>query len=187
MLRPSYSVILHLVQLGCFLLGMALQRSNSFRLLQSKSLKPVKKTILFSFMISIIIFFFQIAVENNGWQFEDYYNLYYPQVLGIMIFSSSVVCYLYYSGYFKGIFELMEKTGKMTLTNYILQNIILFLLFINIRPEWSWHWYFITGVMIYIFQMFFSRWWLKKHHFGLFEWIWRSLSYGKWIPMVKCN
>lgn len=187
MLRPSYSVILHLVQLGCFLLGMALQRSNSFEVLQSKSLRSVKKTALFSFMISIAIFFFRMAVENNGWLFEDYYNLYYPQVLSIMVFSSSAVCYLYYSGYFKGVFELMKETGKMTLTNYILQNITLFILLISIRPEWSWHWYFIAGVTLYIFQMFFSRWWLRKYDFGIFEWIWRSLSYGKWIPIVKCS
>lgn len=187
MLRLSYSVVLHLIQLSCFLAGMALHRSKFFEMISGKHNKTLIKIMFYSLAISIIAFVLQLLVEKNNWLIDDYYNLYYPAVLSIMVFSSSLVCWLYFSGYLKPVFNLMKLTGRMTLTNYILQNILAFFLFICIRPDWAWHWYFITGIIIYILQAFFSKWWLNKYNYGLLEWLWRCLSYRKWFALKKGN
>lgn len=184
MLRLSYSIILHLIQLACFLLGIVLQRSNFFENLDNNK-KLLKKIILLSCIISIIIFLLQLAVEKNEWTFDEYYNLYYPGVLSIMTFTTSVICWLYFSGYFKNIFNYFRIIGKMTLTNYILQNMISFILFVCIRPNWDWTWYFVSGIIIYVIQIFFSNWWLKNYNYGYFEWLWRCLSYGKKFEFKK--
>ena len=36
-----------------------------------------------------------------------------------------------------------------------------------------------------IFLAVFSTWWLKRFHFGPFEWLLRSFTYWKWQPMKK--
>lgn len=185
MLRLSYSVILHLIQLGCFILGMAFQRSNFFEMIDRKPRIVLKKIVFYSLIISIVMFLLQMAVDKNDWTLNDYYNLYYPIALSLTVFSSSLICWIYFSGYFKSAFNLIKATGRMTLTNYVLQNIISFFLFICIRPNWSWYWYFLAGIIIYILQVFFSNWWLKKYNYGLLEWLWRSLSYKKWFPLIK--
>ena len=77
----------------------------------------------------------------------------------------------------------------MTLTNYLMQTITCIILFYglgfgvggNIGPVLV----LPIAFVIYILQVIFSTWWLKHFNFGPFEWIWRSLTYLKWIPMKK--
>ncbi|MEJ7608735.1 MAG: DUF418 domain-containing protein [Bryobacteraceae bacterium] len=41
------------------------------------------------------------------------------------------------------------------------------------------------GVALYILQVQLSRLWLRHFRFGPFEWLWRSLTYGKRQPMRR--
>ncbi len=184
MLRLSYSAILHLIQLGCFLIGVALHRSNLFFQININH-KAFKRAFGISLILSVAIYFLQFIIEKYEWNFNKYYDLYYPQILSIMISTTTGIIWLYTSGKAKKIFAALQATGKMTLTNYIAQNIIAFVLFICIKPNWALHWYLLTGFIIYIFQMFFSKWWLKKYNYGLLEWLWRSLSYGRVFQLKK--
>lgn len=185
MLRLSYSIIFHLIQLGCFLIGVALHRSDFFEKLSNAPLSLLKKIAYYSLAISVIIYLLQNEAVKSQWKLNDYYNLYYPQILSIMVFTTTLVCWIYYAGYFKSAFKLLNINGKMTLTNYILQNMIAFTLFINIRPNWDWQWYILTGVIVYIFQLFLTRWWLSRYNYGFFEWLWRCLAYQKWFSLKK--
>jgi uncharacterized protein len=77
--------------------------------------------------------------------------------------------------------------GQMALTNYLLQSVILgvvfysygFGLFGRLAPLPA----ALIGVIIYIGQLGFSRTWLKRYRFGPAEWEWRSLTYREWQPM----
>lgn len=184
MLRLSYSIILHLIQLGCFLIGVALHRSNFFLQMNSNS-KVLKRAFRISLILSIAIFFLQLFIEKYEWNFNKYYDLYYPQILCIMTSTTTGIIWLHISGKTKIIFSALQVTGKMTLTNYMTQNIISFVLFICIKPNWALHWYLLTGLIIYILQIFFSKWWLRKYNYGLLEWLWRSLSYGRIFQLKK--
>jgi uncharacterized protein len=185
MLRLSYSIILHLIQLGCFLLGVALQRSDFFIQISSNATKKLKKIFWISLFFSIAIFFLQFLIERNQWNFNDYYNLYYPQVLSIMFLTATSIMWLYVSGKAKKIFSALQTIGKMTLTNYMMQNIISFILFMCIKVNWSLQWYLLTAFVIYIIQIFFSKWWLRKYNYGLLEWLWRCLSYEQLFQLKK--
>lgn len=184
MLRLSYSIILHLIQLGCFLIGVALHRSNFFLKINSIR-KLLKVTFGISLFLSISIFFLQLFIEKYGWNFNKYYDLYYPQILCIMTLTTTGIIWLHITGKTKEIFYALQATGKMTLTNYMTQNIISFFLFICIKPNWALHWYLLTGIFIYILQIYFSKWWLRKFNYGLLEWLWRSLSYGRIFRLKK--
>lgn len=87
------------------------------------------------------------------------------------------------------IIQPFAAVGRMALTNYFMQSVICFILFYGIgfglygsvRP--------IVGVgmvlVIFIGQIFLSNWWLRRFRFGPFEWLWRSLTYGKRQPLRK--
>ncbi|HNP23833.1 MAG TPA: DUF418 domain-containing protein [Panacibacter sp.] len=184
MLRLSYFIIFHLIQLGCFLTGMALQRSNFFLQLHKKT-GLVKAVFFTSLVLSVAFYFLQQAIEKNAWTFNNFYNLYYPQILFTMTCSTTGIMWLYLSGKLKRFFSAMQAYGRLTLTNYLTQNVIAFVLLICIKPDWPLSWYVLTGVVVYILQVYFSVWWTSKYHFGLMEWCWRCLSYGKVFPLKK--
>ncbi|MEO8129499.1 MAG: DUF418 domain-containing protein [Bryobacteraceae bacterium] len=77
--------------------------------------------------------------------------------------------------------------GRMALTNYLLQSVILTSFF---------HWTKLYGkvgpamgliptVVLFALQIPFSVWWLQHHEFGPMEWLWRSLTYSRVQPNRK--
>ena len=77
----------------------------------------------------------------------------------------------------------LAPLGRMALTNYIMQSIIGITIFYGIGfglyGQIALYQILIIAIIILIFQIQFSKYWLKKHDFGPLEWLWRRLSYGK--------
>ncbi len=77
--------------------------------------------------------------------------------------------------------------GRMALSNYLAQSIIFASLFYGyglglfgkLDPTSA----SILGLGLYIVQLWFSVWWLNRYRFGPFEWLWRSMTYGRRQPM----
>jgi uncharacterized protein len=184
MLRLSYSIIFHLIQLGCLLIGFAMHRSN-FLLAIQNNLKLLKRILIISLVLSITLFLLQFCIKKFEWKFNEYYNLYYPEKLFTMVFTSSFIVCLYFTGKAKKIFSALQTVGKMTLTNYLMQNIISFVFLIYLKPHLALYWYLIIACIVYIVQVFISKWWLKKYNYGILEWLWRCLSYGRIFQLKK--
>ena len=81
----------------------------------------------------------------------------------------------------------IAAAGRMALTNYLMQSLVFALLFYGyglglfgrLDPTTA----ALIGVASYAGQLWFSKWWLNQYHFGPFEWLWRSLTYGHRQPM----
>jgi uncharacterized protein len=79
--------------------------------------------------------------------------------------------------------------GRMALTNYILQSLLCSLLF----GGFGFGLYEKVGaagllgitILIYLVQIPFSAWWLEHFQFGLLEWLWRSLTYRKFMSIKR--
>jgi uncharacterized protein len=77
--------------------------------------------------------------------------------------------------------------GRMALTNYLLQSALCTWFFHwtklygKVGPAWG----FVPTVILFGAQIQFSVWWLKRYQFGPTEWLWRSLTYGKWQSMKR--
>jgi uncharacterized protein len=81
----------------------------------------------------------------------------------------------------------LAAVGRMTLTTYLVQSVFSTVVFYN--------WGFglmnrtnLTGILLFtvtlfFVQMVFSVWWLDRFRFGPAEWLWRSLAYGKRLPL----
>tara|TARA_R110000850_G_scaffold147130_1_gene269293 strand:- start:6439 stop:7755 length:1317 start_codon:yes stop_codon:yes gene_type:complete len=80
----------------------------------------------------------------------------------------------------------LAAVGRMALTNYLMHSIITSIIFygfgfglFGILERYELY-YIVFG--IWIFQLITSPIWLKYFQFGPFEWLWRSLTYGKKQP-----
>lgn len=77
----------------------------------------------------------------------------------------------------------LVATGRMALTNYLGQTIIANILFSGIGfglyMSLTMSEVYGAMVLIWIAQILFSVWWMGRYHFGPFEWLWRSLTYGE--------
>jgi uncharacterized protein len=73
-------------------------------------------------------------------------------------------------------------TGRMALTNYMVQVMILdftfskYALGLEVRPLVG----LTMAVALFAVGALFSRWWLARFRYGPIEWLWRSATYGNW-------
>ena len=77
--------------------------------------------------------------------------------------------------------------GRMALTNYVMHTMVGTFIFIGLKQYGQWEryqlYYLVAG--IWIFQLIVSPVWLNYFQYGPFEWIWRRLTYGRGITLVK--
>ena len=85
---------------------------------------------------------------------------------------------------------LLTPVGRMAFTNYIAQSLIMTAIFYGGRglglvgrldwPQWT-----LIVVVVWLLQIGGSGWWLKHFTMGPLEWVWRQLSYGRQLPLVR--
>ncbi|MBO9583152.1 MAG: DUF418 domain-containing protein [Flavobacterium sp.] len=187
MINLPYAVTVHFVMFDLMLFGFYLQKINFFnRLPEFKRL--LKQISIVCFILAIISgVLFEIAI-NQKFVFTYFHPVYWI-IINTMFFIASGICLLYTNGKLKTIFNLFRVSGKMTLSNYMAQNILAAFIFSGIGlkvynnlPYWF---YFFLAISVFIAQLFISKWWLSKFNYGPVEWLWRVLSYRKMFPLKK--
>jgi uncharacterized protein len=86
-----------------------------------------------------------------------------------------------------GRLDRFAPMGRMALTNYIMQTVMLAVIFhgyagglfgqVGRAPQ------MLIVIAIVVFQLYLSAWWLRRYRFGPLEWLWRSLTYRSVQPM----
>lgn len=106
---------------------------------------------------------------------------------GLSCFYACVVVLMVQNADWKRRLAPFGAVGRMALTNYLLQSLIL---------TYFYHWTKLYGkvgpamgliptVVLFAVQIPVSVWWLRHHEFGPMEWLWRSLTYGRFQPNRK--
>lgn len=89
----------------------------------------------------------------------------------------------------QGRLAFLAPTGRMALTNYLMQTLIGITLFYGIGFGLGMRlgatWFPLLALLILIVQTLFSQWWLARYRFGPMEWVWRSLTYGRRQPLRR--
>jgi uncharacterized protein len=79
--------------------------------------------------------------------------------------------------------------GRMAFTNYLAQSLIFGWIFygygLGLFGRLGVTSALAIGVAVYIGQVFFSAWWLRRYRYGPVEWLWRTLMYGAAQPMLR--
>ena len=82
---------------------------------------------------------------------------------------------------------LFASLGQMALTNYLTESVVLGVIFygygFGLFGRLGSASAALIGIALYTGQLFFSRLWLRHYRFGPVEWLWRSLTYGRWQRM----
>ena len=82
----------------------------------------------------------------------------------------------------------LAAAGRMALSNYILQSLFGLVLFhefgFGLWNELARHELYYVVLAQWAVMIVFSIWWLGRFRFGPLEWLWRSLTYGRFQPMA---
>jgi uncharacterized protein len=105
-------------------------------------------------------------------------------VLAMAYFSGGLLLFNQYSNI--KLFGLIAKTGRMALTNYLLQSIICTSIFygygLGLSGKVNVFYGLILTIAIWGIQLPLSSWWLGRFQFGPVEWLWRWITYGEKKP-----
>ena len=103
------------------------------------------------------------------------------------IFYLWLLGFLWYFTPFQNFLKPLKYVGKMALSNYILQSIIGLFLFSSVGfgryEHFSPSGTLAIAVLVFLFQIVFSKIWLHYFRFGPLEWLWRCLTYQEYIPL----
>ncbi|TDW99747.1 DUF418 domain-containing protein [Dinghuibacter silviterrae] len=188
MISPFYGITVHWVMMTCFLFGFSAQKIGFFsHLAQHK--KVLWRVWWITLTFALIIIVPKYINARLAWPFKEHYPISFIVVLAIMFFIMSSLCLLYLGGSGHRFFSTLEVTGKMTLTNYMVQNVIGCLVFsgfgLGLIGREPLYFYLGLAVVVYLLQALFSRWWLSRYNYGPVEWVWRQLSYGTRLALKR--
>jgi len=107
----------------------------------------------------------------------------------ITIGHASLLMLVYRSKLVPWLMRALANVGQMAFSNYLMQSIICTFFFYGYGfgnyNKLRFHELYYVVFAVWIFQLIFSSIWLRYFRFGPFEWVWRSLTYWKKMPMRK--
>jgi uncharacterized protein len=172
---------------GCFLLGFYLGRNEIHKDLEKY--RPTIKTVA---MVGLIIGIPFNLIYAYTFTSEESWVRNLSEALAILPLSAayaSLLGLLWLNSSWRRLLENFAPVGRMALTNYVGQSMICTLIFygtgLGLGGTMGPTLYLPIGLAVYIAQIAFSRLWLSRFQFGPLEWIWRMLTYGSWVPLMK--
>lgn len=182
------------IALSMFLLGMFLGKKKIYLSLEKFIQKITLPVIVLTVLTNIyrIIFLFVLP------QYDIYSNPgFRPYFIKLMVVSDVVtglfylwiIGWLWYHTKMRFILKPLRHVGRMALTNYIMQSVIGLILFSSIgfslyetmSPSET----LLTAIAVFCVQVIYSKIWLTFFKFGPLEWLWRSFTYKKLLPIRK--
>lgn len=164
--------------LGVFLYGKHLLESGKLTR-PLEHLAYWRRTLLWALPLGLGINALHVILLTKG----DFIGYDLHSVLGLplaLVYLCGMV-FFYARG---GRSRWLEAAGRMALSNYLFQSLCFTVLLYPYGLGLA-RWFTPTRALLYIvlffaFQCVLSSWWLSKFHMGPMEWLWRSLTYGKW-------
>ena len=177
------------------LIGMAFYKWGIFSVKKSKAFYSVMAAG--GMGIGLPLIWWGVARnEATGWNLVDgmFFNSqfnYYGSVF-VAIGWIGLVMLVCKAGVLKWLTMRLAAVGQMSLTNYLLHTIVMTMIFCG-RSGWGLGWLgeverwqqVMLMCGMWVFQLIFSPIWLRYFRFGPFEWLWRSLTYFRFQPMIR--
>jgi uncharacterized protein len=178
--------------LGVMLIGMALFKNGFFSATWSAWRYAIIAAVALSIGLGSAHIGTHIVIESafaphENWQM-NVFN-YFGSLIAALGYSA-LIMFLSKIRAFALLLKVFAATGRMALTNYLAQTLLMTFIFIG-SPGLG-----LLGSMeridqaklvmlVWALQLIWSPIWLGYFRFGPFEWLWRSLTYGARQPMLK--
>ncbi|MES2645444.1 MAG: DUF418 domain-containing protein [Bacteroidota bacterium] len=177
-------------------LGMALFKLDFFtgRFSNSRYLTIALITITAGLLLGWYRLYFHNAMLLDYAKFIKRYpiphNLFFPlERVFLACGYAALIIFLLRIKLLKGLFSALADTGKMALTNYLVQSIFFTLFFTGFGMtnfgKLEQHELYLLVAEVWMVQVIFSTLWMRFYYYGPFEWLWRYLIYGKAFPNKK--
>lgn len=175
-----------------FLFGLYTWKKKIFQNIEA-NLSLIKKTWIWSLVIglsmSIVKFVFKNLLGTDFYSSNTVIHMFagFFGDTGLCFFYMSSIVLLCQNKKWQLKLKPWSYMGRMALSNYLLQSIICTTIFYSygfglygkVGPALG----FILSIVIFIIQIFISKYWLKYYQFGPLEWLWRCLTYGKFFKI----
>ncbi|WP_455584212.1 DUF418 domain-containing protein [Bacteroides sp.] len=176
--------------MGLFLLGFYIGRNRLYARLEDKK-TLLKQVAVWGSVIGLptSLFYAWSAMNGHPWGLAGHTFLYTISIfpLGMAYMAGICLCYLRNKEY--PFFHWLAAPGRMALTNYIGQSVLGILVFYGIGfglgANTGLVYVLLIAAGIYVVEVLFSHLWLFYYRYGPLEWVWRMLTYGKWLPLRK--
>lgn len=90
-----------------------------------------------------------------------------------------------------GASRVLAAVGRMALTNYLSQSVFCLFIFTGAGLAWygqlARHELYYVVLAIWAVQLVWSPLWLQHFRHGPAEWVWRSLTYCRWLPLRRVS
>lgn len=176
--------------LGLFVLGYAIGRNKLYARLPE--LKPqLKKVLAISAVVGIpsSLLYAYDSVCGHPYGIALHSLLYLVSVLPMAFSYLTLWCLFSISHPSAVIMKVFAKPGRMALTNYIAQSIFGIIIYYGIGfglgLSQGLYEIELTAAVVFIIQILLSTAWMHYFRFGPLEWIWRMLTYCRWLPLRK--
>lgn len=179
---------------GLMLIGMALYKRRVFKAKQS--VKYYAKMIGYGLGIGLpLVIGGTILDFNYDWDFRlsffFFSQLNYWGSILVAIGYIGIVMIVTKTSTRSFIAQRLAAVGRMALSTYLMQSIICGFLFyghgLALFGDLDRSAQLVFVLAIWVFNIAFAGIWLSYFKYGPFEWVWRSLTYGKAQPMVKAS
>lgn len=179
-----------------FLVGLFVGRSGFFKRIHEEK-KPTKKVLIYSSIALVIaLVVMAAAFMSMG---ENFNIKSWNAMLGFTAMDiSNAAMTLIYIALFVIIYRKNKGRkwlnrfvpyGRTALTNYVAQSIVFtFILFgwgLGFIGELRQMYTFLLSLVFIALQMWLSKIWLKYFYYGPLEWLWRSLTFFKLMPLQR--
>lgn len=182
------------ITMGLFLLGLYAGRKKVFenipffKKLIRLGLWMLLGCVVFAGLLALIIFVAKVEMSQAvqfllGGTVYDVFN-----IALAAIYVGLIVTAFQREKWHRRLMNFYE-VGRMGLTSYLMQALIgtwlLFSYGLALLGNFGASVWAAISLMVFIFQIIFSKWWLGRFQYGPVEWLWRSLTYFKVWPLKK--
>lgn len=178
--------------LAMMMLGMALYKSVILQGEGASNASWIRLAVA-GFAVGLAVNSFEVfRAVASGFDIMAYFGFMqwtYPfGRMGMALGYLGLVVLICRAGWWSGVRAALAATGRMALTNYLMQSFICMILFTGAgfalvgRFE-RWELYPIV-LAIWVLQLVFSVYWLRAFAYGPAEWLWRALTYLR-LPAMR--
>ncbi len=176
--------------LGLMLLGIAVWRCGVLQrpVAQHQRLRAI---FVVAGSLGALTTILQVWANETGQPESAAFAWLYPYSAVLLAFAYGTGLLLYFRAappdHAGWLTRRLAAAGQMAFSNYLTQSLLFSLLFYG----FGWGLFgklgsavtVVLGLMVFAAQLGASVWWLGRFRFGPAEWLWRSLTYRRWLPL----
>ena len=178
---------------GMFLLGLYAAKRRLLRDVQDHV--PLVRTLMLA-SLGVGLLFNELYVEACLWRWEI--PVQYTRVIQVgtrtvggaafVLFYVSAILLLMRRPKVRDRLVAIAQVGQMSLSNYLFQSfLVTFLCYgygLGLYGQFGVAFGLVLAIVVYYVQVRLSGWWLDRYQYGPVEWLWRTLTYTRRIPLA---